>query len=330
MSPAALSLQITEETWPIAGTFTISRGSKTEVNPLVVTLSDGTYQGRGECIPYARYGETHTSVAGQIKHLKDALANGLTRSGLQGALPAGAARNALDCAMWDLEAKQQGQPAWQRAGIPALKPVETAYTLSLDTPDNMAKSAAKVANRPLLKIKLGADQVAESLAAIRSAAPNPRLIVDANEAWAGDALEENLALCARYQVDLVEQPLPAGADSMLASLPHPVPVCADESLHTSADLAHLKDRYDAINIKLDKAGGLTEALHLARRGQEQGFIIMVGCMLATSLAMAPAMLVAQSASFVDLDGPLLLARDREPGLRFDDTHIHPPSAALWG
>jgi len=326
----ALTLSARIERWPIAGTFTISRGAKTEAVVVVAELSDGRHTGRGECRPYARYGENPEDVLSAIEAMKGALADGLDRIGLQAAMPPGAARNALDCAFWDYEAKSNGAPAWQLAGLAAPRPLTTAYTLSLGTPDEMAAAARKVAHRPLLKLKLGGAGDEARLAAVREAAPDCELIVDANEAWTPDILERNLAACAAAGVTLVEQPLPADSDGALATIGHPVPVCADESVHDRASLSALAGKYDAINIKLDKTGGLTEALALAQAAQKLGLDIMAGCMVATSLAMAPAVLLAQQARVVDLDGPLLLARDRDRGLRYETSLVHPPDPALWG
>ncbi|WP_029002432.1 N-acetyl-D-Glu racemase DgcA [Azorhizobium doebereinerae] len=322
-------LSVRVERFPISGTFTIARGSKTEAVVVVAEVSQGDARGRGECVPYARYGETVEDAVTTLERLADAVAGGLDRIALQRALPAGAARNALDCAFWDLEAKQTGCRVAERLGLAAPRPLVTAFTLSLDSPEAMA-NAARAANRPLLKLKLGAEGDAERLAAIRAAAPEARLIVDANEGWTPETVAERMADCARAGVELIEQPLPAGADESLARLPRPVPVCADESVHDRAGLAALRDRYDAVNIKLDKTGGLTEALALADEARAHGFRIMVGCMLASSLAMAPALLLAQQAEVVDLDGPLLLARDRSPGIRYDGALAYPPEPALWG
>jgi L-alanine-DL-glutamate epimerase-like enolase superfamily enzyme len=324
-----VSLRVRIERWPIAGRFTISRGAKTEAVVVVAELTDGAVTGRGECVPYARYGETVESVVGTIEAMRERIAHGLDRLGLQGELPAGAARNALDCAFFDLEAKGAGCPAHVIAGLPAPRPLVTAYTISLGTPDDMA-AAARGAARRVLKVKLGAPGDAERLAAVRRAAPDAVLIVDANEGWAASELGENLAACAAAGVALVEQPLPAGDDAALAAIERPVKVCADESVHDRASLESLRGRYDAVNIKLDKTGGLTEALAVAAQAERLGFDRMVGCMVATSLAMAPAMLVAQGAQVVDLDGPLLLARDRPHGLRYADSLVHPPTPALWG
>jgi L-Ala-D/L-Glu epimerase len=322
-------LHIAVERFPIAGRFVISRGAKTEAVVVVATLDAGRFRGRGECVPYARYGESIESVVAQIESLGPALEAGLHRDELQGRLPHGAARNALDCALWDLEAMTTGMPVFQLAGLAPPAPVTTAYTLSLDTPEAMA-AAAKAAQRPLLKLKLGGEGDVERLAAVRAAAPAAKLIVDANEAWSPDDLAAQFAACAAHGVALIEQPLPAGADAILAKIPHPVPLCADESLHDRRDLADLCGRYEAINIKLDKAGGLTEALALAADAERLGFQLMIGCMVASSLAMAPALLLAGRADYVDLDGPLLLARDRPEGLRYDGACVHPPVPALWG
>ena len=318
------------ERWPIAGAFTISRGTKTEAVTVVAEVSQGGHIGRGECVPYPRYGETPEATLAAIQAMREPLSRVLDRQGLQAAMPAGAARNALDCALVDLEAKTGGRRAWTLLGRPAPRPCTTAYTISLGTPEAMAAATAKAAHRPLLKIKLGGDGDAERIAAVRKAAPESELIVDANEAWSPANLAQNLAACAAFGVTLVEQPLPAGQDEALAGVKRPVAVCADESVHARASLDGLRDRYDAVNIKLDKTGGLTEALAMADAAQALGFDIMIGCMVATSLAMAPAMLLAQQARFVDLDGPLLLARDRDGGLRYDGSLVYPPGAALWG
>jgi L-alanine-DL-glutamate epimerase-like enolase superfamily enzyme len=323
-------LEISVERWPIAGRFTIARGAKTEAVVVLVTIREGEAAGRGESVPYGRYGETVESVVGAIEAMEERIRGGIDRRTLRAAMPAGAARNAIDCALWDLEAKRAGRSAADIAGIPALRPVETAYTLSLGTPESMAAAATAAADRPILKVKLGGPGDPGRIAAVRRAAPTARLIVDANEAWSPSDVDANLAACAAAGVELIEQPLAAGADAMLAGMPHAVPFCADESLHVSADLARLADRYDAVNIKLDKTGGLTEALLLAQEARALGLRIMVGSMVATSLAMIPALLVAQNADWVDLDGPLLLARDRVPGLTYDGALVLPPPPALWG
>jgi L-alanine-DL-glutamate epimerase-like enolase superfamily enzyme len=328
--PKPLSLSVRAERWPILGAFAVSRGSKTEAAVVVAELFDGRHRGRGECVPYARYDETTAGVLAAIDAMRAPLAQGLDRSGLQRAMPPGAARNAIDCAFWDFAAKRAGRPAHAMAGLPEPRPCVTAYTISLGTADAMAKAARAAAGRSLLKIKLGHEGDRERLLAVRGAAPHSELIVDANEGWNTENLAANLAACAETGVTLVEQPLPAGGDGALAATERRIPVCADESAHDRASLAGLVGRYDAVNIKLDKAGGLTEALAMAEEAQRLGLRIMVGCMVATSLAMAPAMLVAQKAQVVDLDGPLLLAKDRDDGLRYDGSVVHPPIPALWG
>ncbi|MGH1587990.1 N-acetyl-D-Glu racemase DgcA [Methylobacterium phyllosphaerae] len=326
----ARRLTLAVERFPIAGAFTISRGSRTEIAVVVATITDENGVGRGECVPYPRYGESVESVGALIAEQAEAIAAGIGRADLMERMNAGAARNALDCALFDLDAKLQGHPAWAIAGLPAPRPVITAYTLSLGTPESMGEAARNAAHRPLLKVKLGGDGDPERIAAVRAAAPESRLIVDANEAWRPANVEANLAACLTAGVALIEQPLPADADPLLAEIAHPVPVCADESLHDRAGLDALAGRYDAINIKLDKTGGLTEAVLLAREAKARGLSIMVGCMLGTSLGMAPAALLAEGADFVDLDGPLLLARDREPPLRYEGSLMHPPTPELWG
>jgi len=318
------------ERFPIAGSFTISRGAKTEAVTVVAEVSLSGLTGRGECVPYPRYGETPEATLKAIQAMPEAIAAGLDRKALQAAMPPGAARNALDCALIDLEAKQAGIRAWNLLGRPVPGERTTAYTISLGTPESMAEVTAKAAHRPLLKIKLGGDGDAVRIAAVRRAAPESELIVDANEAWTPANLEANLAACAAVGVTLVEQPLPAGQDDALARIRRPIAVCADESVHDRTSLAPLRERYDAVNIKLDKTGGLTEALAMADAAEALGFEIMIGCMVATSLSMAPAMLVTPQARFVDLDGPLLLARDRDHGLRYDGSLVYPPEASLWG
>jgi len=328
--PPALSLTVRAESWPIAGSFSISRGAKTEAQVVVAELSDGVHRGRGECVPYARYGETVEGVVAALNAIAEPVARGLDRAGLQQAMPPGAARNALDCAFWDLEAKRTGRPAHALAGLSAPQPLVTAYTISLDTPQAMAAAAKAVSTRKLLKVKLGQAGDPDRIAAVRAAAPQSELIVDANEGWNTANLSENLSACAAAGVVLVEQPLPADDDAPLSSIPRPIPVCADESVHDRRSLAALVGRYEAVNIKLDKTGGLTEALAMAQEAKRLGFILMVGCMVATSLAMAPAALLAQQARFVDLDGALLLAKDRPDGLRYQDSLVYPPTPALWG
>ncbi|MGQ7844272.1 N-acetyl-D-Glu racemase DgcA [Granulosicoccus sp. 3-233] len=324
------SLEISRDRFATAGTFTISRGSRTEVNVVTVTLSSEGFVGRGECVPYARYDESMDSVCAQIRSLQADLAAGLDRQALQSALPAGAARNALDCAMWDLEAKRAGKPVWQLAGLPAPTSVVTAYTLSLDTPANMLASARKNASRPLLKLKLGGEGDLERLRAVRQGAPDCRLIVDANEGWSAADYDELAPLMLELGVALVEQPLPAGSDQALAERGRPLPVCADEACHARDSLESLVGKYDVINIKLDKTGGLTEALAMRSAAREAGFGVMVGCMVGSSLGMAPAHLVAQGVEFVDLDGPLLLAEDRSAAIHYDGSDMHPADSVLWG
>jgi L-alanine-DL-glutamate epimerase-like enolase superfamily enzyme len=329
-SSESLKLIARIERWPIAGAFTISRGAKTEAVTVVAEVSRGGHTGRGECVPYARYRETPEATLEALMAMQEPLARGLDRAALQAAMPAGAARNALDCALLDLAAKSGGQRVWNLLGRPAPRPCTTAFTISLGSPEAMAAATAKAAHRPLLKIKLGGDGDGLRIAAVRRSAPESELIVDANEAWNVHNLEQNLAECAELGVTLVEQPLPAGQDEALARIRRPLAVCADESVHDRASLEGLRERYDAVNIKLDKTGGLTEALAMADAAQALGFEIMVGCMVATSLSMAPAMLLTQQARFVDLDGPLLLARDRDDGLRYDGSTVYPPEATLWG
>jgi L-alanine-DL-glutamate epimerase-like enolase superfamily enzyme len=324
------SLRVRIERWPISGRFSIARGSKTEAEVVVAEVSAGSVSGRGECVPYPRYGETAASVVETIEGIRTEVEANCSRRQLGSSIRSPAARNALDCALWDLEAKLSGQPVWHLAGLGEPRPLVTAFTISLDTPQNMAKAAARSSNRPLLKLKLGSEGDGERLRAIRRAAPRCRLIVDANEGWNESNIENMLAACKAAAVELVEQPLPALADGCLAAIPRHIPVCADESAHDLEGLDGLIGKYDAINIKLDKAGGLTPALDLAEAARNRGLTLMSGCMVATSLSMAPAFLLAQSAAFVDLDGPLLLARDREHAIRYEGSMMFPPSADLWG
>ena len=325
-----LALTVERAVFPIAGKFAISRGARTEAVTVCATLSDGTHEGRGECVPYPRYDETPEGVIEAIEGLRGALAEGMDRAGLHAALPAGAARNALDCAFWDIEAKRAGRRAWEMAGLPAPQPVPTAYTLSLDAPDAMRAKAAEHAWRPLLKVKLGGEGDLARLRAVREGAPEARIIVDANEGWSVADYQALAPEMVALGVAMVEQPLPAGDDAALSEIARPLPVCADESCHDRASLPALAGRYDMVNIKLDKTGGLTEALALKQAAEAAGFRIMVGCMLASSLAMAPALLAAQGAEIVDLDGPLLLAADRPHPITYDGSGAHPPAAALWG
>jgi L-alanine-DL-glutamate epimerase-like enolase superfamily enzyme len=328
MSPPRLN--VTTERWPTRGSFVIARGAVTAVETVVAAISADGHVGRGECRPYPRYGETPAGVAAAIAALAEEIAAGLDRETLQRTMPAGAARNALDAALLDLEAKRSGRRAWEILGLAAPKPLVTAFTLSLDTPERMRAAARAAADRPLLKVKLGAAGDEERIAAVREGAPAARLIVDANEGWSAKTLAENLRACAACGVVLVEQPLPADDDAALGRVDRPVPVCADESVHDRHGLAALVGRYDAVNIKLDKAGGLTEALLTIAEARRRGLGVMVGCMVASSLAMAPAVLAAQGAEIVDLDGPLLLARDRPHGLRYEGSTVFPPEPGLWG
>ncbi|MCE8508753.1 dipeptide epimerase [Ruegeria pomeroyi] len=321
-----MKIEVTRDVFRLAQVFTISRGSRTEAKVLTVRVSDGVHQGWGECVPYARYDETLESVETEIVGLPGEI----TRTALMDLLPAGAARNAVDCALWDLEAKRAGKRVWELAGLPEPRPEVTAYTLSLDTPEAMQAQAAKNAHRPLLKIKLGTPDDMQRLEAVRAGAPGAKIIVDANEGWSAEVYADLAPHLVRLGVALVEQPLPAGQDDALIGMERPVPVCADESCHDRSSLPKLKGKYDVVNIKLDKTGGLTEALELRRAALAEGYDIMVGCMVGSSLAMAPATLVAQGALVTDLDGPLLLAEDRETPLVFDAAGVHPPSASLWG
>ena len=327
---AGARLSVRRDSWPLAKPFTISRGSKTVAEVVVAEISVGALRGRGEGVPYARYGETIDSVVDALAAMSEAIAGGLGRDALQDAMKPGAARNALDVALWDLEAKQTGGSVWALAEIAEPRPVVTAYTLSVDTPERIGAAAQEEAHRPLLKLKLTGAGDLERVRAVRAGAPKATLIVDANEGWTLDHLRDYGPALAELGVALIEQPLPAGQDAALAELAHPVPLCADESCHTSADLPALAGRYEYVNIKLDKTGGLTEALVLLRAARAQGFKVMVGCMVGSSLAMAPAMLLAQGAEFVDLDAPLLLARDRQPGLRYEGSVVYPPKPNLWG
>ncbi|MCT7375491.1 N-acetyl-D-Glu racemase DgcA [Chelativorans salis] len=326
----ARTMTVEIENFPIAGVFRIARGAKTQAQVVTCILTEDGAAGRGECVPYARYGESVESVVEQIEEMRREIAEGIDRQALMARMPAGAARNAVDCALWDMEAKRTGKRVADMICRTRPHSVTTAQTISLGTPEEMAAHARANADKPLLKIKVGAEDDAARLRAVAEAVPDSRLIIDANEGWTEANLEENLRAAAECRVALIEQPLPAGKDAMLRDVPHPVPICADESLHTAEDLAALKGLYDAVNIKLDKTGGLTAALILRERAREMGLSVMVGCMVGTSLAMAPAVLLAQEADFVDLDGPLLLQHDRVPGLDYAGARVSPPEAALWG
>lgn len=321
-----MQINVTRDVFQLARVFTISRGSRTQAEVLTFCVSEGGHEGWGECVPYARYGETLESVAEQIARLPIQF----DHADLPLLLPAGAARNAVDCALWDLSAKAAGCRVWDLLGMPAPQPEITAFTLSLDTPDKMQAQAAQNAHRPLLKIKLGTPDDMARLEAVRRGAPDVRIIVDANEGWTAEVYADLAPHLLRLGVQMVEQPLPADQDEMLAEIARPLPVCADESCHDRASLPGLKGKYDLVNIKLDKTGGLTEALALKDEANADGYGVMVGCMVGSSLAMAPAVLLAQGVTFTDLDGPLLLAEDRNTPLIFDQAGVHPPAAALWG
>lgn len=327
MSP---ELRTAVERWPIAGSFTISRGSKTEAAVVICTISHKGVSGRGECVPYGRYGESLESVTAEIEAVRDAVSAGATRHDLLRLMQPGAARNAVDCALWDLEAKQSGVRVHDLIGVKNPEAIVTAMTVSFGDPDTMAANARAQAHRALIKVKVGGENDAERIRAVASAAPHSRIILDANEGWTDDNIIENMLAAAKAGVALIEQPLPVGKDDILGKIPHPVPVCADESAHEAGDLSSLVGRYDCINIKLDKTGGLTEAMVTRDRARQLGFGIMVGCMVGTSLGMAPAVLLAQDADYADLDGPLLLAKDRDGGLVYEKSLVLPPAADLWG
>jgi L-alanine-DL-glutamate epimerase-like enolase superfamily enzyme len=324
-----LKIEAREEVWPLKEVFRISRGSRTETRVVVATGSDGKHAGRGEGVPIKRYNQSIASVLAQIepvKHVTD-----LDRDKLQHLLPPGAARNALDCALWDLEAKRFGKRVWELAKIPIAPEVETSFTISLDTLEKMAASAKTNSNRPILKLKLGGDDLdLKRVEAVREAAPASRLLIDANESWGPEHYQKIVPALKELGVELIEQPFPADADEVLETLDHPVPVCADESCHTTADLRRLQNRYEVVNVKLDKTGGLTEALRLCERARESGYKLLIGCMVGSSLGMAPARLLASATDYVDLDGPLLLARDRERALGYTNGKIGLPSSQLWG
>ncbi|MEB2843574.1 dipeptide epimerase [Rhizobiales bacterium RZME27] len=323
-------LEATTESFPIAGTFTISRGSKTEAEVVTCTISANEIIGRGECVPYRRYGEMIEGVLEAIRAMTPAIERGISRESLLTEMKPGAARNAIDCALFDLEAKAGGTTVAAMLGVTDLAPMITCYTISLSDPQTMAAQVAANAHRPLLKIKLGTENDAERIRAVRLAAPNARIVVDANEGWTEANIEHHLAVAAQANIELIEQPLPASNDAILAKIRRKVAICADESVHATKDLAALRDRYDAVNIKLDKTGGLTEGLAMKAEAKRLGFKIMVGCMVGTSLAMAPAVLLAADCDYADLDGPLLLARDRVPGLRYDGSLVSAPRPELWG
>jgi L-alanine-DL-glutamate epimerase-like enolase superfamily enzyme len=324
-----MQFEAREEIWPLKEPFRISRGSRTEARVVVVIVTDGPHTGRGEAAPIKRYNQSVVSVLAEIESIKSE--KNLDRHRIQEVLPAGAARNALDCALWDLEAKQSGKRVWELANVQMKPAIETSFTISLDTPDNMAVAAKANASAPILKLKLGGDDFdLARVEAVRDAAPAARLLIDANESWSLAHYQKIVSALKRLGVELIEQPFPADADEVLETLDHPVPVCADESCHTSIDVPRLTNRYEMINVKLDKTGGLTEALHLCERAREQGFKLLIGCMVGTSLSMAPARLLASASEYVDLDGPLLLVRDRDCGLTYENNQIGLPSRELWG
>jgi L-alanine-DL-glutamate epimerase-like enolase superfamily enzyme len=329
VSLTTLKVEAKEEFWPLNQPFRISRGSRTDAHVMIVSVSDGGYTGRGEAVPIARYNQSATTVTAQIESIQSM--RDLNRDNLQQLLPPGAARNALNCALWDLEAKRSGKRAWQLEKIPIVDEVETSFTISLDSPEKMATAAAVAANLPILKLKLGGDDAdCARVQAVRAAAPTARLIIDANESWSTEHYRKSVPVLAELGVELIEQPFSTSDDEVLQTLDHPMPVCADESCHTTADLPRLKNRYEVINVKLDKTGGLTEALQLCHRARETGFKLLIGCMVCTSLSIAPARLLPSNADWVDLDGALLLARDREHGLRCRDGKIGLPASQLWG
>lgn len=324
------SLSVTIEHYPIAGSFRISRGTKSLASVVTCTIREAGKEGRGECVPYPHYNESVQGVRDAIAAMSGEVSRGLDRYGLLEAMPAGAARNAVDCALWDLEARIAGCRASRFVCRTAPRPLTTAYTISIDTPEKMAAAARQAGDRPLLKIKLGGDRDDTRMKAVAAAVPNSRIIVDANEGWTAANLTENIQSALENRIELIEQPLPAGDDESLRDIERTVPICADESVHVADDLERLSGLYDAVNIKLDKAGGLTGAIALHERAKALGLKIMIGCMVGTSLAMAPAVLLAQDAEFVDLDGPLLLSEDRKPGLVYDGSLVFPPDRELWG
>lgn len=329
MSQVTLSISAREEIWPLKETFRISRGSRTEARVIVATISDGQHTGRGEGAPIRRYNQTPESVLADIELIKRE--TNLNRESLQSLLPPGAARNAIDCALWDLEARRSGKRVWELAGVPIVSDVTTSFTISLNTPEEMGKAARAHATAPILKLKLGGDESdLARVEAVHRTAPRARLLIDANESWSPEHYREVAPKLKELGVELIEQPFPADADDILGELDHPVAVCADESCHTTADLTRMRGRYDVINVKLDKTGGLTEALRLCEQGHSAGFKLLIGCMVGTSLGMAPARLLASTADFTDLDGPLLLARDQDHPIQYIDGRMALPSAKLWG
>jgi L-alanine-DL-glutamate epimerase-like enolase superfamily enzyme len=328
MSSNKLEFSVAEQRWPLDHPFRTSRGASTEARVILVTVSDGQHTGRGEAVPISRYGQSPASTIAQLEQI---FPKCVDRRQIQELLPAGAARNALDCAMWDLEAKSSGKRVWELANIPIADSIETAFTISLDAPEKMAAATRAGQKAPFLKLKLGGDSLdLPRVEAVREAAPAGRLMVDANESWSPRHYREITPDLRGLGIELIEQPFPADADDALETLDHPVPVCADESCHATPDLPRLVNRYDAINVKLDKTGGLTEALFLTERARERGFKILVGCMVCTSLGIAPARLLVGTTDYADLDGPLLLAGDRHQPLSYQAGKIGLPTRELWG
>ena len=321
-----MKIDVSQDSFPLKSAFRISRGSKTTADVVTVKLTRNGVQGWGECVPYPRYGETVESVTEQLQSVPPHI----TRADLIETLPAGAARNALDCAIWDVKAKETNRRVWQLANLPKPKPVQTAFTLSLGTVENMTRAATQNAHRPILKLKVGTPDDLDRLVAVRNAAPDAKLVIDANEGWTIDDYQLLIDHLVDMNIALIEQPFPAGQDACLSNLDRPIPICADESVHTSSDLPALNGKYDCVNIKLDKSGGLTAAIDLKAKAHAMGFDIMVGCMVGTSLAMAPALLLASDATLVDLDGPLLLTKDRDTPISYDARGMHPAPAELWG
>ena len=331
VSSRKLEFNIAEQVWPLDKPFRISRGSRTEARVVVVTIGDGKHIGRGEAVPAKRYNETVDSVKARLERVFPKLERGINRERVQELLPAGPARNALDCAVWDFEAKRSGKRAWESAKIPVADEVVTAFTISLDTPEEMGAAARAHAASPVLKLKLGGDFLdLDRVEAVRENAPRVRLLVDANESWSPSHYTKIVPQLKSLGVELIEQPFPANTDQVLETLDHPIPVCADESCHTASDLSRLVNRYEAINVKLDKTGGLTEALKLCAQARQNGFKVLIGCMVCTSLGIAPARLLASSADYLDIDGPLLLAGDRHHPLPYHDCKVGLPPRELWG
>ncbi len=328
MADRTLSARI--ERFETAGAFNIARGAKTHVDVVVAEISNDNMTGRGEATAIYYLGESAQSVLASINSVAGPVSAGAGRHDLQHLLPPGAARNAVDAALWDLQAKQTGVAVWQRIGLSRPGPILTAYTLSLDEPGIMEAEARKVAGRALLKLKLSGDGDMERVAAVHRGAPGARLIVDANESWGNIDIERSAAALVPFKVELIEQPVPAGSEHLLEHVRSPIPFCADESLHGMDTLDRCLGRYQLINIKLDKCGGLTEALRLIEAARAAGLGIMTGCMLSTSLGIAPAFFIGAQSQYADLDGPLLLARDRENPMRFEGSDVHPPEPALWG